>query len=71
MADATGGADQSHDKMLARNRFLLLVVVGGAALAVISLSLQFYAPFDQIPISTEDNQTLIGSSPARRRITEH
>lgn len=41
MADATGGADQSHDKMLARNRFLLLVVVGGAALAVISLSLQF------------------------------
>ena len=34
-------ADQSHDKMLARNRFLLLVVVGGAALAVISLSLQF------------------------------
>lgn len=34
-------ADQLHDKMLARNRFLLLVVVGGAALAIISLSLQF------------------------------
>lgn len=27
--------------MLARNRFLLLVVVGGATLAIISLSLQF------------------------------
>lgn len=27
--------------MLARNRFLLLVVVGGAVLAIISLSLQF------------------------------
>ncbi|KAI4786242.1 hypothetical protein KUCAC02_037252, partial [Chaenocephalus aceratus] len=33
--------DQSHEKMLARNRFLLLVMVGGAALAIISLSLQF------------------------------
>lgn len=33
--------DQSHDKMLARNRFLLLVVVGGAVLAIVSLSLQF------------------------------
>ncbi|KAM9318081.1 2-phosphoxylose phosphatase 1 isoform 2-T2 [Pholidichthys leucotaenia] len=32
--------DHSH-KMLARNRFILLVVVGGAALAIISLSLQF------------------------------
>lgn len=34
--------------MLARNRFLLLVVVGGAALAVISLSLQF---LNLIPIT--------------------
>ncbi|XP_034405170.1 2-phosphoxylose phosphatase 1 isoform X2 [Cyclopterus lumpus] len=36
--------------MLARNRFLLLVVVGGAALAIISLSLQF---LNLIPIAAE------------------
>lgn len=36
-----GDANQPHDKMLARNRFLLLLVVGGVTLAIISLSLQF------------------------------
>lgn len=44
MADGQGRSRPitwSHDKMLARNRFLLLVVVGGAALAILSLSLQF------------------------------
>ncbi|RVE64695.1 hypothetical protein OJAV_G00128710 [Oryzias javanicus] len=30
-----------HPKMLARNRFLLLVVVGGVVLAIVSVSLQF------------------------------
>ncbi|XP_062242115.1 2-phosphoxylose phosphatase 1 isoform X1 [Platichthys flesus] len=39
--------------MLARNRFLLLVVVGGAALAVISLSLQFLNLIPITPIVEE------------------
>lgn len=42
--------DQSHDKMLARNRFLLLVMVGGAVLAIISLSLQFLNLMPTTPI---------------------
>ncbi|XP_036067087.1 2-phosphoxylose phosphatase 1, partial [Oryzias melastigma] len=33
--------DWIHPKMLARNRFLLLVVVGGVVLAIVSVSLQF------------------------------
>lgn len=44
MADGQGRSRPitwSNDKMLARNRFLLLVVVGGAVLAILSLSLQF------------------------------
>ncbi|XP_073343775.1 2-phosphoxylose phosphatase 1 isoform X1 [Pagrus major] len=39
--------------MLARNRFLLLVVVGGAALAIISLSLQFLNLIPITPIVEE------------------
>uniref|UniRef100_UPI0037E71373 2-phosphoxylose phosphatase 1 isoform X2 n=1 Tax=Semicossyphus pulcher TaxID=241346 RepID=UPI0037E71373 len=39
--------------MLARNRFLLLVVVGGAALAIISLSLQFLNLIPTTPIVEE------------------
>lgn len=32
---------QLHDKMLGRNRFLLLLLAGGVTLAIVSLSLQF------------------------------
>ncbi|XP_006801267.1 2-phosphoxylose phosphatase 1 [Neolamprologus brichardi] len=39
--------------MLARNRFLLLVVVGGAALAILSLSLQFLNLIPTTPIVEE------------------
>ncbi|KAM6933762.1 2-phosphoxylose phosphatase 1 [Xenentodon cancila] len=46
-------AAQSHDKMLARNRFLLLVMVGGAVLAIVSLSLQFLNLIPTTPMIEE------------------
>lgn len=63
--------DQSNDKMLARNRFLLLVVVGGAALAVLSLSLQFLNLIPTTPI-LEDRPFQasdggIGAAPGKSR----
>lgn len=60
--------------MLARNRFLLLVVVGGAALAVISLSLQFLNLIPTTPIVDErpflvpDGVVKTGVGKSRKRV---
>ncbi|XP_051253234.1 2-phosphoxylose phosphatase 1 isoform X1 [Dicentrarchus labrax] len=60
--------------MLARNRFLLLVVVGGAALAIISLSLQFLNLIPTTPIVEErpfqaaDGGVGVGLGKSRKRV---
>ncbi|XP_071376196.1 2-phosphoxylose phosphatase 1 [Centroberyx affinis] len=60
--------------MLARNRFLLLVVVGGAVLAIVSLSLQFLNLIPTTPIAEErllqalDGGTGAGQGKSRKRV---
>ncbi|TNN38363.1 2-phosphoxylose phosphatase 1 [Liparis tanakae] len=53
--------------MLARNRFLLLVAVGGATLALISLSLQFLnlipvAPVEERPFQASDGGAVVAAA---------
>ncbi|KAM3874850.1 2-phosphoxylose phosphatase 1 [Diretmus argenteus] len=60
--------------MLARNRFLLLVVVGGAVLAIVSLSLQFLNLIPSTPIAEEwplqplDGGVRVGQGKSRKRV---
>ncbi|XP_075956760.1 2-phosphoxylose phosphatase 1 [Anarhichas minor] len=60
--------------MLARNRFFLLVVVGGAALAIISLSLQFLnlipiAPIlEERPLQVADGGVGMALGKSRKRV---
>ncbi|XP_077963354.1 2-phosphoxylose phosphatase 1 isoform X2 [Gasterosteus aculeatus] len=60
--------------MLARNRFLLLVLVGGAALAIISLSLQFWnlipvAPtLEELPFQRAGGGGAAAPAKSRKRV---
>lgn len=71
MAD---GQDQSHDKMLPRNRFLCLVVVGGAVLAIISLTLQLWnlipaiSMLEQRPFQAADGVVGVAQGKSRKKL---